>query len=635
MNFILGTAGHIDHGKSSLVQRLTGIDPDRLPEEKARGVTIELGFAHFQLGNIEVGVVDVPGHADFVNNMVAGVANLDIAVFIVAADDGWMPQSEEHLHILNYLGVENIIIALTKADLCEDVDFSVEMLRDELSETSLADCEIVPVSSTTGLGIETLLSSIETNLKQLPVNKTSLLPRLSIDRAFSPQGVGTVVTGTLTGGILETGDNCVCLPENLPCSLRSIQNHSSKVTSAQAGMRTALNIPDLPLRSKAKPGAHRGSVIAHPGTIKPTTTLDVTIQRQTRTIQGQAATARAMKHTETVILHHGSSRTKARVIFLDNLRLLPGESTFAQLRLEQPIAACVGDHFVLRDGAQQGTLAGGIILDALAQKRTFRTTERKTFLSELLPDINSHRQLLLAHLSQKYVLPSSLPVSNSNLPKTGWDSIITKMLKEKKIIVRGDFIIQKQCWQESLIRCAEIITDWHQKEPDMHSMPMEEWRKQSAQQGTPASLLPHIELQLLKQDFQKTDAGIGHQDHSLTLPTHLEQHAQRIIQSLQAAQLAPPSRNELAPDDSAQQALKFLIRSGQVVELDPKALLLKETLQQARTDVLDFIKRQGQATASDIRQEINTTRKVLMPLLESLDAESLTIREGDFRRLKQ
>jgi len=633
VNFILGTAGHIDHGKSSLVQRLTGINPDRLPEEKARGVTIELGFAHFDLGKFDIGIVDVPGHADFVNNMVSGVASLDLAIFIVAADDGWMPQSEEHLHILHYLGIKNIIIALTKADLCEDVDFSVEMLRDELSDTSLADCEIVPVSSITGMGIDNLLECIETNLKHIPVNKTSLLPRLSVDRAFSPQGVGTVVTGTLTGGILHTGDHCLCLPEQLPCSLRSIQNHSDKVTSAQAGMRTALNIPDLPLRSKAKPGVRRGSVIVPPNTLLPTCTLDVHIQRQNRNILGQAATARAMKHTETVILHHGSSRTKARVVFIETTQLEPGESTLAQLRLESPIAACVGDHFVLRDGAQQGTLAGGIILDANSQERKFRSAERIEFLNQLTIDTQSHRHLLLCHLNQKFILPATSPVDNSNLPPRGWEPIVSKMSKEKKLIVRGDTLIQKDWWNHALKLCSSFITNWHLNQPDAPSIPFEEWRQQSIQAGIQSDILIYIEQQLLKQDYLKTDAGICHQDHSLSLPQHLEEEANRILSTLADTKLSPPARIDLAPNESAQQALKFLIRSKQITELDPKALLLTDTLLSAKQDVLNFIKTQGQATASEIRQEINTTRKVLMPLLESLDSEGLTIREGDYRRL--
>lgn len=633
MNFILGTAGHIDHGKSSLVQTLTGTNPDRLPEEKARGVTIELGFAHLKLDKLDIGVVDVPGHADFVNNMVAGVAHLDLALFIVAADDGWMPQSEEHLQILQYLGISNVIIALTKADLCEDVEFSVEMLRDELSSTPLADCEILPVSSHTGMGMDALKAAIATNLKNLPINKTSLIPRLSVDRAFSPQGVGTVVTGTLRGGIFRVGESCLCLPENLPCSLRSIQTHSAKVEQAHAGMRTALNIADLPLQAKAKAGVKRGSVIIAPDTLEPTSTLDVHLERQKRSITGQAATTRAMKHTETVILHHGSSRTKARVIFLEVNKLEPGQSSLAQLRLESPIAACVGDHFVLRDGAQQGTLAGGIILDASAKERKFRHEERDTFLSELATDVHSHRHLLFTHLAKSRVLPALRPVKNTSLPTKGWASLVQKSLKEKKLILRGEHLIEKAWWKQALEISSKLITDWHKKEPDAPAMPMEEWRQQALKAGIEHDILTYLQDQLLKEDFQKTDGGICHLNHSLTLPDHLAATAQSILSTLAHAKLAPPARNDLTPDEDAKQALQFLIRSGQVTELDPKALLLTETLKNAKERTLHFIRQKGQATASEIRQELDTTRKVLMPLLEGLDAEGLTIREGDYRKL--
>jgi len=258
MHIILGTAGHIDHGKSSLIKALTGTDPDRLPEEKKRGVTIELGFAHLTLNDgkndHELGIIDVPGHADFVNNMVAGVGSLDIAIFIVAADDGWMPQSEEHLQILNYLGVENVIIALTKADLAEDIEFTMELVKEELIGTSLEDEVIIPVSSHTGTGLDELKQEIINRIKQLKQSPKNLIPRLSVDRTFSPTGIGTVVTGTLTGGDLQKGDLIHSYPENLNSNIRGIQNHSSQVDSASHGMRTALNVSDLPLNERGKPG---------------------------------------------------------------------------------------------------------------------------------------------------------------------------------------------------------------------------------------------------------------------------------------------------------------------------------------------------------------------------------------------
>ena len=343
-HLILGTAGHIDHGKSSLVKCLTGSDPDRLPEEKARGVTIELGFAHLSLTHeeeaYELGIVDVPGHADFVNNMVAGVGALDIALFIIAADDGWMPQSEEHLHILTYLGISNIIIALTKADLCEDVPFSVEMLRDELQDTSIAEAPIIPVSAITGEGIDQLKDTITQNLQSCQPQQDASKPRLAIDRIFSPKGTGTVVTGTLTGGSIHIGDSLIAQPIGIPAKVRYIQSHSQALERALPGMRTALNLPDLPIDAPGKPGAKRGLTLTTQSCGVPTDTLDIHLQRLTRPIPG--IKPRALKHMETVMIHHGSARCRARVILHDRNHLNPGEDCLAQLRLENPLFLLTG-----------------------------------------------------------------------------------------------------------------------------------------------------------------------------------------------------------------------------------------------------------------------------------------------------
>jgi len=258
MHFIIGTAGHIDHGKSSLVRALTGIDPDRLPEEKKRGVTIELGFAHLSLAKHEIGIIDVPGHADFINNMVSGVSALNLAVFIVAADDAWMPQSEEHLHILHYLGIKNVIIALTKIDVCEDVEFTTELVRDELQGTLLEEAPIIPVSSITGEGIDQLKEEILEKAKTITFDIKGHFPRLHVDRVFSPKGVGTVVTGTLMGASVNTGETMMCYPHMDTSSIRHIQAHKTNTETLPPGSRTGLNLPDLALDTPGKPGIKRG-----------------------------------------------------------------------------------------------------------------------------------------------------------------------------------------------------------------------------------------------------------------------------------------------------------------------------------------------------------------------------------------
>lgn len=638
MHCILGTAGHIDHGKSSLIQALTGINPDRLPEEKKRGVTIELGFAHLTLtdgtNEHEVGIIDVPGHADFVNNMVAGVGSLDIALFIVAADDGWMPQSEEHLHILNYLGVENVIIALTKADLAEDIEFTKELILDELIGTSIEDATIIPVSSITGDGIDALKVEILQRIKQLKQSPKNLIPRIAVDRTFSPTGVGTVITGTLTGGSLNKGETICCTPENLSSNIRGIQNHSSHLETATHGMRTALNVPDLPLNERGKPGVQRGSVITLPDTLTETSTIDVRLSRQDRSIRGQSATERILKHTETIILHHGTSRTRARVVLHSQNQLAPGETCFAQLRLESPITACVGDRFVIRDGAQQGTLGGGIILDTVAEPRQFRSETRLQFLTQRAEDPDNLRKLILSELQKSPILSTASPITNSPFTREHTDQQVAKLVKEKKVTTRGAHIIEPAGWKTAIATAATLITSYHQKFPDTPTMPIEEWRNELVNKGIHPSLSEHIEKHIIGSGFNKIKDGIASADHSLELPDHLVHLADKVLSALKAAGIIPPPRVDLAPDPDTQQALTFLIRSGKVIELDPKALLEASQYEVAKQAVITFLSKVGKATASDIRQEIGTTRKVLMPLLEKLDADGITLRAEDFRSLK-
>lgn len=633
MNIILGTAGHIDHGKSSLVKVLSGVDPDRLPEEKSRGVTIELGFAHLTLGEFEIGLIDVPGHADFINNMVSGVGALDIALFIVAADDGWMPQSEEHLQILNYLGIDNVIIALTKSDLAEDLDFTIELVREDLLGTSIAEAPIIPVSSSTGDGIDSLKAEILKRAKALKSSPKHHIPRLSVDRTFSPTGVGTVVTGTLTGKSIHKGDSLVCLPENLRASVRNVQNHNKVLTSSLSGMRTALNLADLSLDQRGKVGVSRGSVITLPDHITPTRVIDTLLQRANRSITGQSATSRDLKHTKTVVLHHGTARIRARVILQDRNALAPGDSCFAQLRLESPIAACTGDRFVLRDGSQQGTLGGGIILDADAQPRGFRNESRFTFLKLRSEDPSTLRPLILSELTKSPALPSDTPVVNTPFTKASIEKVVEKLAKEKKVAQRGGFLLAPHWWTEITTKAAKIIDSWHAQHPDAPSMPISRWRSTLLNSGAPEPLLDSIEKQLLSNGYCKQKDALANEEHSLELPERLVPFAQKILKTFSAGGLTPPPRIEIAPDEASQQALTFLIRSGQVIELDPKALLDKTNYAKLRQSVIDYLSGREKSTASEIREHSGASRKFIMPLLESLDAAGITKRDGDFRSL--
>jgi len=358
-HFIVGTAGHIDHGKSALVNALTGTDPDRLPEEKARGMTIDLGFAHLELPHPEdperlfsLGIIDVPGHADFVKNMVAGVGGIDVALVVVAADDSWMPQTEEHVQILSYLGVHKAVIALTKSDLAEDIELSESDVRDHLDGTPFAEAPIVPTSSITGDGIDHLRETLAGVLATTPRPSDAGKPRLAADRVFSVKGIGTVVTGTLIGGTFEQGQAVAIQPAAAESKIRTLQSHHHQEDSVHPGCRTAVSLQGATIASRQdRQGVKRGDIVTLPGLGSSSTTIGVWIEKSDREIAGQASASRPLRHGQWIRFHHGSAAHTGRLFFVEAGRksLAPGESTAAQLRFEDPVFTLPGDRFVLRD----------------------------------------------------------------------------------------------------------------------------------------------------------------------------------------------------------------------------------------------------------------------------------------------
>lgn len=640
-HFIIGTAGHIDHGKSTLVQTLTGTNPDRLPEEKERGVTIELGFAHFSLpipntssDTFEIGVVDVPGHADFVNNMVAGVGSIDLAIFIVAADDTWMPQSEEHLQILSYLGITNFIVALTKADLVEDLDFATAMLADDLQGTPLENAPIIPISAPKGLGMDELKATIASVLSQTPAPRDFGQPRLAVDRAFSPKGVGTVVTGTLTNGVLAVGTTLTAYPSGLRTHVRSIQNHSSSIEQAVPGMRTALNLPDLPLSQKGKKGVSRGHLLVGGTPGEATLEIDVELTRAPRPIPGQKGTQRPLKSNHRVSVHHGSGRTQARVLFPEEIVLNPGDTSIAQLRFDHPIHALVGERLVIRELSGEATLAGATVLDPHPTRRQFRSEVRQDFLMKRAEAPDDLLVLLLTHLERDYFLThralcQSLPFTQAEI-----QAALKKLLKAGEAVAPGEkFFAHGPFWKELMLRASKFVQDYHKSHPDHVGMAVELLKKSLGAATAIPGLLDTLLIQLGEKNFKVGDNLIAHNSHSLELPPELEGPAARILKVLDEAGLNPPLPSELqgSPNDIA--AYKFLSRTRQIIPLDPKVTLGGKVFQGTIEQVRAYLEANGQATASELRQHLDTSRKVIMPLLERLDRDKITLRNGDYRVL--
>ena len=644
-HFILATAGHVDHGKSSLVKALTGTDPDRLPEEKARGITIDLGFAHLELKHsavsgqptvLDVGIVDVPGHEDFVKNMVAGVGSIDLALFIVAADDGWMPQTEEHLQILTYLGVTRAVVALTKVDLAQDEAASLAALREQLAGTPFADAPIVPTSVVSGRGIEELKHALAHALAAAPPPRDIGKPRLPVDRVFTLRGIGTVVTGTLSGGVLNRAQAVVVQPSGLPAKIRSVQSHSSEVESSGPGTRTALNLPEL--ANRAEPGAEgigRGDVLTLEALGKPSDTLGVWLEKSARLAGAKSPAAKPLKDGTVVRVHHGSNHFTARVFLLKQaLPVEPGQAVPAQLRCETPVFAFAGDRFILRDWSEQTTLGGGIILDPEADRKRARGELREKFLAVRAHAPEDVNAFVASQLERDGAVLSAGLLIQSRFSAAEIATAIARAVTEHKAIAVGAWVADGG-WLRALQQsAAAVINKAHATFPDRPGLPLSELRSALAKSLPTPELFELVLADLCRSGFVQTGNAIRSTAHKLTLPSNLQGAGAWLRGVLVAKPLEPPSRKELMPDTASQQALRFLVNNGEAVELNEDVVLLKEPFERARAAVVKFIRERGAATTSDLRQMLGTSRRIVIPLLERLDRDGVTRRDGDKRLLK-
>jgi len=641
-HFILGTAGHIDHGKSTLVKALTGTDPDRLPEERQRGMTIELGFAHLQMVDpvedavrYSLGVVDVPGHADFVRNMVSGVASLDVALFIVAADDGWMPQSEEHLQILTHFGVSRAVVALTKADLAEDVDFAVEMLREEVRGSFLENAPIVPVAAPLGRGLDELRAALAGVLRDAPPPLDNGKPRLHVDRAFSPTGAGTVVTGTLTGGALAGGTEAVVQPQGLPTHLRSVQSHGSHKDHARPGMRTALNLADVPLATRDKKrGVSRGDVVTIARLGPPGLALDVQVEKSARPVPGQPGFTRPLRTGQRVHLHHGSASHEARLYLLGTRSVGPGETALAEVRCEVPVHALAGDRFVLRDWSKRFTIGGGLILEAAAGPGRFRKPAQRAFLEARAAAPGDVAAALRALLARDHAVPREGLLAQSTFSDAEVRKAAEALVKSAQALTEAGWLLEAAWWTEVCAEAAAAIETHHAAHPETLGLPVSALRSALRRRLLQPRLFDVLLSHLNRHGFAKEGEAIRKSAHQAALPPALAEAGRRLLAALEANPLDPPNPKELAPTPADQKALKFLIQSGEVVSLDEKAVLAKEAYEALRAAVMASVKTRGQATASEVREDTKTTRRFLIPLLERLDREGATRRQGDYRTLR-
>jgi selenocysteine-specific elongation factor len=626
-HFVIATAGHVDHGKSALVKALTGTDPDRLPEEKARQITIELGFAELNLTapngkTIHSGIIDVPGHEDFVRNMIAGVGSIDLALLVVAADDGWMPQTEEHLQILAYLGVSRAVIALTKSDL-RRIDSATEQIRIQLRGTLFAKSPIVPTSIRTNQGIENLKSAIASELAAMHPQRDFGKPRLFVDRAFTLRGIGTVVTGTLSGGSIRRSQDVFVQPGNVSARVRSIQNHGRDVEIAQPGMRTALNLPDLGIDQ-----VRRGDVITDRDLGVASSTLTAQIEKSSR-LRIKELAARPLKNGSSVYVHHGTLRVAARVKLLKGNGLEPGQKTIANLKLESPIFAFIGDRFVIRDASEQQTIGGGIVLDP--DGASFRDAADLELLSIRATDPDDVALCVRSEIVLRGFVRKKTLLNKSHLSAGEISEALMRLQRDNEIVLCEEIVADAGFWQKLRSQAMGLIDNAHKQNLERLGLDLNELR--AALRDQPKEVFEALIAELCADDFVRKGSAIARTSHRPVLPAELRPAERKIREALSQKPFDPPPRREIEPDRGARHVLRFLIQSGEVIEVGPDAVLLRENLERMKARITELISGNGPATVSELRQSLGSSRRIMVPLLEQLDRDGVTRRVGDKRML--
>lgn len=626
---IVGTAGHVDHGKTVLVRALTGVDTDRLREEKARGISIELGFAPLALPSGRLlGLVDVPGHERFIRQMLAGAAGMDLVMLVVAADEGVMPQTREHLDIINLLRVKRGVLVITKVDLVDGdwLDLVAEEVREAVAGTVLAEAPLVRVSAVTGEGIGELRQVLDREAAATPPKEASGQARLPVDRVFKVAGFGTVVTGTLWAGRLKVGQNVALMPQGLIARVRGLQVHGHSVEEGMAGQRVAVNLAGVEVGQ-----LERGCVVTEPGAFAPTTRLDAELYLLSVT--------RPLAHRARVRFHLGTAEALGRVLLLDREELAPGETAWVQLILEAPVVAVRGDRFVLRSYSPMTTIGGGEVVEA-------RVRRHKRYRPEVLASLAARRQGDPAALVRETLAAAAVPVSwaelagRAGIPEPDLRELLPQLVSAgqaevleaegTRLAVAADLMRQ---WEA---RLRQAMADYHRQYPMRPGLPRESLRSRlfSRLDGRQfLALLDHWE----KQGLIKTDgAFVSQADFSPRPAPEQEPWLARVQEAYRAGWQQPPDWREVTaglPLDEAEELLAYLVRRGNLIKVAEDLYFHRQAVDAARERIADHIRQHGGILLGEARDLLGSSRKYILPLLEYFDRNKVTKRIGDKRVL--
>jgi len=617
---ILGTAGHIDHGKSALVKALTGIDPDRLKEEKERGITIDLGFADLVYPDgLTVGIVDVPGHERLVRNMLAGAGGIDIVLFVIAADEGIMPQSREHLAICNLLKIKSGLIVITKKDLVEEdwVKLVSDEVRTFVRGTFLEGAEIIPVSSKTGENIDTLKEKIKEVALNIQPKLTKGLFRLPIDRVFTLKGFGTVVTGTAISGSVSVDDAVEILPADISTKVRGLHSHGKSIKTACAGQRVAINLSGV-----EKESLKRGDVVVVPERFSPTKAIDAKIEL--------LKNSPILKNKSLVHFHSGTAEVIARIILYDRDELKPGEGCFCQLRLQEPVIIMSGDRYIIRRFSPVETIGGGEILDAYPSRR--KKSEGLGDLEVLEKGTLDEKIAMKIKKSGVHGVPVSIIEGwiNADIPAI---KDVIRSLKEKTTIIQfEDILIHSSAVNSIKEGINKILIQFHKQNPLKTGMPKEEVRAQlKVEQKIFNTLIGSMKEVVIDKDLLRSAS------FKVSLSAVDKGIETKILTMLEQAGFHPPLKEELLTALKMQpkqldDILKLMTKEGKLVRINETIYITKFVYDKMLAMLKDFYNKKKEMTVAEFRDVLGTSRKYALPFLEYLDTQRITMRVGDVRK---
>jgi selenocysteine-specific elongation factor len=631
---ILGTAGHIDHGKTSLIKAVTGTDTDRLKEEKERGITIELGFAALDLPSGQhLGIVDVPGHEKFVKNMVAGATGIDIVVMVIAADEGVMPQTREHMEICTLLGVQYGMVAVTKIDMVDEewLELALEDIRDFVRGTFLEDTPIAPVSSLTAEGIPEFIETLDNLAAEIPERPPFDLFRLPIDRVFTMKGFGTVITGTLISGRVKVGDTIMIYPSGITSKVRGIQVHNQSADKAAAGMRTAINFQGL-----EKEAISRGEVLSKPNTLEASYMVDISLHYL-------ASNKKPLKNRTRIRFHTGTSEILGNVILLDREELAPGEEAIIQLRLDSPVALVKDDRFVIRSYSPIYTIGGGEVLNPIPLKHKrlkSETIEGLKRLGDQEPEalISYHTEA-----SEYQGVSFSHLKMMTNLADKQLENTLQGLLSKKTLIQvdKENRIYIHDSGFEKLKRDTQgQLTTFHKTNPLKQGMSKEELKTKFPPYLTSKLFNLTLNQMIKKNEIVQEENTVRLASHAVSLGGKQADVRDKILDTYQKSGLQPPYFKELAKSldidaKRAKDVLMHLVNEGAIVKVKEELYFNAGAVNTLKKKLVEFLQAQGQITTPRFKEMTGVSRKYVIPLAEYFDSTNVTLRVGDVRKLRK